>query len=78
MNFLISVNSLKSHRDNGVTSAWGDALLLLLKVEKIDISSGLINESTGNTPLQILERNAKLGWVYVLHNNEGDRRATDL
>lgn len=23
-------------------------------------------------------RNAKLGRVYVLHNNEGDRRATDL
>ena len=33
MNFHFSFNSFKS--DDGVTFAWGDALLLLLKVEKI-------------------------------------------
>ena len=38
----------------------------------------LIKESTGNPPLQILESNEKLGWVYVLHDNKGNRRATDL
>ena len=35
MNFHISVNSLKSDWNDGVTLAWGDTLLLLLKVEKI-------------------------------------------
>ena len=35
MNFHISVNFLKSDCNDGVTLAWGDTLLLLLKVEKI-------------------------------------------